>query len=40
MMAHLRLMKRTAGRPVDVEDLYRLEQAHESPASPAGEIDG
>jgi hypothetical protein len=32
---HLRLMKRTAGRPVDLEDLSRLEQAHEQPDGPA-----
>jgi hypothetical protein len=33
---HLRLMKRTAGRPLDLEDLSRLEQAHGTAADPAG----
>lgn len=37
---HLRLMKRAAGRPVDVEDLSRLEQAHGTSDDPAGELDG
>jgi predicted nucleotidyltransferase len=32
---HLLLMKRAAGRPVDLEDLSRLEQAHGSSSSPA-----
>lgn len=33
-LEHLRLMKRTAGRPVDLEDLSRLAQAHEQSADP------
>ena len=37
-LEHLRLMKRTAGRAVDLEDLSRLDQAHNAPNQDGGEL--
>ncbi len=36
---HLRQMKRAASRPVDIEDLSRLEQAHGTHQDPANGLD-